>query len=227
MASTFWVELYFRSLNPNSVFKQLTNYLLQYRQVSIPSVGTIRLVQQPAQLDVADKIITPPSYTTAFSSDETVSEHQLAFLSAALQEEKSNVMERLSLIGERLREKIDGNGFDWKGIGWIGSSGESGVIAPGMLQPVRAERVLRQNAEHNVLVGDQELTSRHLWERKEAGEMMPEKKRSVFMIVGWIMLALAILFIVFMLYQGKFRIGATGSRQSPTSYLSAPSYQYR
>ena len=32
---------------------------------------------------------------------------------------------------------------------------------------------------------------------------MPEKKRSVFMIVGWIMLALAILFIVFMLYQRK------------------------
>lgn len=198
---------------------------MQYRQVSIPSVGTIRLVQQPAQLDVADKIITPPSYTTALSSEESVSEHQLAFLSAALQEEKSRVMDRLSLLGQRLREKIDRNGFDWKGIGWIGSSGEPEATTPAVLQPVRAERVLRPDAEHSVLIGDQETTSRQLSERKEAGEVVVEKERSVWMIVGWILLGLAILFIVFMLYQGKFRIGATGSRQSPTSYYSVPFHQ--
>lgn len=209
------------------MFKQLTNYLLQYRQVSIPSVGTIRLVQQPAQLDVADKIITPPSYTTAISSEEIVSEHQLAFLSAALQEEKDRVLEQLSALGQTLRSKMQDNGFNWKGIGWIGSSGESGMVTPAILQPVRAERVLRADAEHSVLVGDQELTSRHLSDRKEAAEEVIVKKRSVWMIVGWILLALALLFIVFMLYQGKFRIGATGSRQSPTSYFSAPSYQHR
>ena len=227
MASTFWVELYFRSLNPNSVFKQLTNYLLQYRQVSIPSVGTIRLVQQPAQLDVASKIITPPSYTTAINNDETVSDHQLMFLSAALQEEKDHVLKRLSALGQNLQSNMQESGFNWKGIGWIGTSGEAEAVHPAILQPVRAERVMRPDAEHSVLVGDQELTSRHLADRKEAGEVVPEKKRSVLMTVGWILLALAILFIVFMLYQGKFRIGATGSRQSPTSYVTAPSYQLR
>lgn len=225
MASTFWAELYFRSLNPNSVFKQLTNYLLQYRQVCIPSVGTIRLVQQPAQLDVADKTITPPCYRTEISSEEAVPEHQLAFLSAALHEEKDRVLELLSALGQRIREKMDGNGFDWKGVGWMGSSGVSEAMTPSLLQPVRAERVLRSDPEHSVRVGDREMTSRQLSERREEGEIAPQKKRSVWMIAGWVLLALAILFIVFMLYQGKFRIGATGSRQSPTSSLSGPALQ--
>lgn len=222
MVSTFWVELYFRSLNPNNVFKQLTNYLLQYRRISIPSVGTIRLIQQPAQLDVANKIITPPSFTTEISCDESVPEHQLAFLSAALQEERGRVLDRLSDLGQRLQSKLQGNGFEWKGIGWISQSGATSEVAPAMLQPVRAERVLRPGAEHSVLVGDQQRTSGQMSGLKEEAGLVAEKERSVWMIVGWTLLGLAILYIVFLLYQGKFRVGSTGSKQSPTGYVILP-----
>ena len=222
MASTSWVELYFRSLNPNNVFDQLTNYLLQYRTVSIPSVGTIRLVHQPSQLDVADKIITPPGFTAEISSEETVSEHQLAFLAAALQEEKDGVMRRLTELGKRLHSKMQDKGFEWKGIGIIRPSGEPVVVTPTLLEPVRAERVLRPDARHSVLVGDQERSSEQMAVTKEDVSGVAQKERSLWMMLGWILLGLAILYIVFLLYQGKFRVGATGSRQSPTGYLYTP-----
>ncbi|RYZ28015.1 MAG: hypothetical protein EOP49_41815, partial [Sphingobacteriales bacterium] len=195
MASTFWVELYFRSLNPNNVFKQLTNYLLQYRQVSIPSVGTIRLVRQPAQLDVAAKIIAPPSYRTEIISGDAVPEHQLAYLSASLEAERHSVMDRLSAFGQRLQQQLKGDGFNWKGIGWIGQGGDDTAITTSVLQPIPAERVLRQDAEHNVLVGDQEMTSTQMTGRREEVTTMAVAKRPLSIIIGWVLLAFAILFI--------------------------------
>jgi hypothetical protein len=215
--------LYFRSLNQDSVLDQLTKYLLQYRRVSIPSVGTIQLVQKPPQLNVVDKVILPPSYSAQIIAEETIPEHQLNFLSATLKEERSGVLRSLTELGERLKARMQSEGFDWKGIGLIRQSGESVFVPAIALEPVPAERVLRQNAEHSVLVGDQHMTSTQIAGWKEGTVI--ESKRSIFVIIGWILLLLSILFIVFILYQGKFRIISTGSKQAPTSYMHFQKYQ--
>jgi len=203
------------------VFQQLTNYLLQYKRVSIPSVGTIHLVQQPAQLKVADKVLLPPAFSAELQSEDTVPEHQLDYLSAALNQGKENVRQSLEKVGRWLVERMDGEGFHWKGIGLIRNNAiQSSVSLPAM-EAIPAERVLRRNAEHNVLVGDQQMTSRQITERNVDGVV--ERKRSIVDIVGWIVLLVAILYILFVLYQGKFRVGATGSKQSPTSSLQLKS----
>jgi hypothetical protein len=200
------------------VFNQLTKYLLQYKRVSIPNVGTILLVQQPPQLDVADKTIQPPTYTAELRDDETVSEHQLNFLSAIMRQEKESIHHSLNSLGLWLREKVRGNGFEWKGIGIIRAPGHPLSLPVGILETIPAQRVLRQDAEHSVLVGDQQLTSTQIAGRKAEEETARGTKRSIFVIVGWILLALSILYIIFVLYQGRFRIGATGSKASPTGY---------
>lgn len=201
------------------MFHQLTKYLVQYKRVSIPSVGTIQLIQQPAQLNVAEKIILPPAFSAELRNEETVSQHQLNFLSAALREEKENVLQGLEEFGSRLNEKIAGDGFDWKGIGFLHRSAIDGNVSSTTLEPVAAERVLRQDAEHKVLVGDQQMTSSQIAGWKEEDGAAKESRRSLLVIIGWVLLALSILYIIFILYQGKFRIGATGSRQSPTSLV--------
>lgn len=218
MGSTFWAELYFRSLKANSVFNQLTKYLLQYKRVSIPSVGTIQLVQQPSQLNVADKLLLPPTYTVGLKDEETVPDHQLNFLAAALKEEKESILYSLQELGSWLQEKVRGEGFDWKGIGTIRQNGPAVLIPVDGLGEVPAERVIRQDAEHQVLVGDQHLTSTQITGRKEVEEVVTGSKRSIFMIIGWIVLILSILYIIFVLYQGGFRVGATGSKAAPTGH---------
>lgn len=217
MASTFWAVLYFRSLNPNNVFNQLTKYLLQYQRVSLPSVGTIRLVQQPAQFNVVDKLILPPSFTAEVSEEEKVPEHQLVYLAAALREDKDKVRQQLTELGERLQNQFRGEGFHWKGIGVIRYGGQTTPSVPAALVPINANRVIRPNAEHQVLVGDQQMTSTQMAGLQD-GEAVTKNKRSVWMIVAWVLLILSLLYIVFVLYVGKFRMGATGSKQAPTSY---------
>lgn len=182
-------------------------------------MGTITLVHQPAQLNIADKLILPPAFVAEIGEDETVSDHQLFYLSAALQEEGAVVLQQLARLGERLKERIQAGGFYWKGIGLIREKREPMRLALPALGPVPAERVLRPDAEHNVLVGDQHLTSTQMTALKEEVDVAAGKERSVWVIVGWVVLFLAVLYIVLVLYQGKFRIGSTGSRQAPTSSL--------
>lgn len=220
MASTFWAELYFRSLNPNDVLDQLTKYLVQYKRVSIPAVGTILLVQRPSELNVADKTILPPSFTAQLNEEDAVPEHQLQFLAGSLKEEKETVLARLQDVGNKLKKQVNSDGFEWQGIGTIRRSDAPVTVSLPALQPLSAERVLRQNAEHNVLVGDQQMTSTQIAGlREEELEEGRKTKRSVLVIIGWIILLLSILYIIFILYQGKFRVGATGSKYAPTGLL--------
>ena len=54
--------------------------------------------------------------------------------------------------------------FYWKGFGWLRFTSDEMSFEPDeirleALQPMSAERVLRKNVQHSVLVGDQEITS--------------------------------------------------------------------
>ena len=199
------------------MLKYLTQYLFQYRSVSIPRVGTLQIIQHPPQLNVVDKLILPPSFSVALQQGEEVSDHQLNFLNANLNKGKEDVLKDLQFFGAKLHEKINGPGFTWEGLGTINRSTQSLPLTMDALEPVPAERVIRQDARHTVLVGDQERLSGH-----GADEMVLEttrKKRSVFIVIGWVLLLLSILVIAFLLYTGKFRVNASGSRQSPTSFV--------
>ena len=216
MASTSWQVLYFRSLKSSKVLNHLTTYLFQYRTVSIPHVGTIELVQHPPQLNVVDKLLLPPTFALQLKREEEVSDHQLHFLDAILQKGKDEVLRDLRFLGVKLQEKINGPGFNWEGLGTINRSTQTLPITVNSLEPVPAQRVIRHDARHKVLVGDQQRIS------GQAEDRLPVerrgRKRSIYMIIGWIILLLALLVIGFLLYQGKFRINASGSKQKPSSY---------
>lgn len=203
------------------MFESLTKYLLQYKRVSLPSVGTIQLLQQPAQLDVAGKVILPPSFIPELRPADAVPEHQLAFLSAQLNEEKETVNQLLEEFGLRLKEKLDGEGFHWNGIGVFHRNDDAQTpIAVTGLEPVVSERIIRHDAEHRVLVGDQQLTSTQIAGLRE--ETVTPNKSSVLLIIAWIILALSILYILFILWQGRFRLHATGAKTSPVAALQKP-----
>ena len=217
MDSTSWQVLYFRSLKVNNVLNLLTRYLLQYRTVTIPHVGTIQLVQRPSQLSVADKIIQPPSFSAEIKKEENVSTHQLNFLNHFLQKGPHSVLEDLKQFGDRLHDKINGPGFEWNGLGRFDRSTQSFSIPVTGLNSIAAERVMRENPDHQVLVGDRQTSSYQLADEKAGGEVV--KGRSTLIVVGWILLALSILFIAFFIYRGKFRVNAAGSKLSASSLI--------
>ena len=217
MDSTSWLVLYFRSLKVNNVLNLLTKYLLQYRTVTIPQVGTIQLIQRPSQLDVAAKIIQPPSFSAELKREENVSAHQLNFLDHFLKKGHHSVLDDLKQFGDRLHDRINGPGFEWNGFGRIDGNTQSFSIPVEGLYAITAERVMRENPDHQVLIGDKQTSSYKIADEKVGSEVV-ESKRSVLITVGWVLLALSILAIAFFIYQGKFKVNASGSKMPPQAH---------
>ncbi len=192
----------------------LTIYLFQYRKVSIPHVGMIQLVQHPPVLQLVDKKLGPPNFSAELKKEEEVSEHQLNFLDSFLNSGTEVVSKELSFFGDKLHEKINGSGFEWKGLGTITRSTQTLPIAITGFETIRAEKIIRQDSQHAVLVGDREMTSGQMNERRTFAEPV-RKKASPLITVGWILLGFSILAIAIFLYTGKFKVNAAGSKQSP------------
>lgn len=195
------------------MFQQLATYLSQYKQVAIPGVGSFELVQQPATLDVASKLIKPPLYLPRFSDRDSVREHQLDYLALDLNSNKDSVRTQLEEFGRELKKKIQHGALLWKGIGKLFSEDAKMVFQPDEieidgLQWMPAEKVLRKNVQHTVLRGEQEVLSASFYEE----EKTVGKRRSLVKLIGWIVVALAVIFIIVYLYRNSFNTSASGNK---------------
>ena len=90
-------------------------------------------------------------------------------------------------------------------------SGASGLVFSSLflnkLRPVEAHRVMRENASHAVIIGDREIQSH------EAAELLQEEHgKSLLMIIVWILIALALLFIGYLFYTKGFSPLSSGSQ---------------
>jgi len=209
MGSTFWAESYFRSLKRTKVLPLLTKYLLQYKRVSIPHIGSFELVQEPPQLQVADHLFLPPSFTTAYIKRDGVPEHQSRFFSTL---DASAGSDGLSLFGEQLHNRLRRGPVQWKGFGILRYSANEIVFEPQplilpALQALPAQKILRQDAVHQVLVGDQSVS-------KQAVEtdVPVRRQRRWAMTVAFVLLLLGLAAIIALLYQGRFLPQAAGMR---------------
>ena len=165
---------------------------------------------QSPQLDVADKCISSPTYITLHRTDDRVPDHQFRFLTSGIEKNES-FMEELFSFGEKLKRKIQSSPFHWKGFGTLRFSSNELLFEPDKmelegLQPVPAQKVLRENVQHNVLVGDQEMTSQQVTDVLNR----VESKRPWFMVLGWIVFILAVIAIIILLYVKNFQTTSTG-----------------
>jgi hypothetical protein len=195
------------------VLPLLTKYLIQYKRVCIPHIGTFEIVQHSPQLDIADKLFIPPRFTTKHLKQDAVPEHQFNFFASSEDAEKEKLKDDLSSFGQNLKHKIEKGPFRWTGFGTLSYAANEVVFEPqaielDSLQNIPAEKVIRLNVAHHVLVGDREFTSHQMMEQalRDSGH-----KRPLYMIIGWIILILAILAIIFILYTGNFQTGSAGS----------------
>ena len=191
------------------MFQQLNQYLFQFRALCLPSFGTIRLVAQPARLDVVEHLIYAPTYEPHFSADDDdLSEHQLEYFTATLRKDEADVEAFFIKAGETLRSKVEQGAFNWGGIGTFECDNDQIFLHPKTdnLEAVPAQRVIREKTQHAVLVGDQVVMT------DPAAERVVEEKRrrDMWVIVAWILTVLAVLAIAYYLYQHQASPQASG-----------------
>jgi hypothetical protein len=141
-----------------------------------------------------------------------VPDHQLLFLCAS-GAPRERARADLFSFGEQLKSRIEKEDFCWNGFGSLRFKANELVFEPEFirlesLQKIQAEKVMRQDAEHSMLVGDREMTSTEMI----TSLSLKFRRRSLVMVIGWILALIAFIAIIILLYLGKFQTTAAGLR---------------
>ncbi|MEO6722202.1 MAG: hypothetical protein ABIN67_17680 [Ferruginibacter sp.] len=124
--------------------------LFQNKTCRLPGIGTLMMVSRSAQTDFANSQILAPVETIEFIRENN----------------GENVFNEFSAMSELLITKLDeSKSVFLKGIGTLTRDEEGQInfealqIDPVFFQPIATERVIRENTEHSMLVGDQQTTN--------------------------------------------------------------------
>ena len=149
------------------MFQVLNAYLFQHRSISIPGLGTIYLETFSANVDVADRTILPPLYQFRFDKYfDSPDREFFAYIASQRNVLDYEAIKWYNEFSTDLRNRIRTEEMvNWEGVGILRKDEGGNVIfeptpANGLfMAPTPAFRVNRQNAQHTLLVGDQERTN--------------------------------------------------------------------
>jgi nucleoid DNA-binding protein len=145
----------------------LKSYLVQHKSINIPGLGTIYLERIPARTDIVNKQLLPPQYIYRF--DKYFDAPDADFFNYLATHQKMEDYEAIKWYNEfayNLRTQIrTDEKAAWEGIGVFKKDSSGEIIfednnqQPAGLLPVAANRIVRSDASHHILVGDRETTT--------------------------------------------------------------------
>lgn len=173
----------------------VARYLSFRKQLSLQGIGTFSVEQLPARLDFPNRLLHAPQSILHFSTTAKQDDAFEQWLSSELHISHASVKEKLQTLVQQLQQNLSGNhAVEWKGIG-IFSTDENKLLhfTPAfetvVSLPVKAEKIIRKNAEHIVRVGEDEKTNTEM-EELLFGET--KKKISSFWMIALVLLLIGI-----------------------------------
>ena len=211
------------------MYGELHQYLILHKQLNVPGIGTFQVERKPADLDVAGKLINPPAYTIALHhSNATPSNKIFSWLATELNISEYDALARFNDFAFDIRNKVmAGDRLLWNGIGTLtkGMAGEirfeASLKGMSIGEPVAAHKVIRDDAEHKIMVGEQEKTSTEMLEW-----LSPiEKKRSYWWVISLMVGLLAVAFIAWHFYSKGMLTSSAANEQELTPQKGSPTYK--
>ncbi len=198
----------------------LLKYLLQYQQLGLPGIGYLQLHTRASQTDIVNKRILPPTPAFRFATDVPAASQKdlVRFIASRMQVAEDLALRELEDFCTTALEGIKkGLPLEWSGFGSIrkGLAGEMAFELSSKsifaFPPVTAERVIRVNAEHTILVGDTEKTNTQMSELLTEDE---PQKRSRWWVWALVLAFAGLGVLGFYLYQHNGRIDAFRNQQT-------------
>jgi hypothetical protein len=201
------------------MFDLLNSYLFQNKSISIPGLGTIYLETLPASVDISTKNILPPLYYFRF--DKYFDAPDKEFFSYLANHRRIPDYEALKWYNEfafNLRNRIHQlEKIEWEGVGVLRKDLEGNILFesclgnPFFLMAVPARQVIRQDAQHRLLVGDRERTSGEMneWLQHENAS----RKSGSWWIYAAIVAALSLLFLFLYFSSKGWTMSSLGNQQ--------------
>jgi nucleoid DNA-binding protein len=203
------------------MYELIYKFLIKYRTIDLPGIGTFTLRVQPAQSRFVDQSFLPPKYYVAFEQDHAVDDVDAREQGAVTQERIAPSRKVFSWIADNygltdkeaiirfneflfeLRKELDaGKKIVWSGIGTLEKDAGGEIKfncdknALPWLQQTVAKKVIRENAEHTMLVGETEKTSAQMSEILLNPRSIKDKRAywwvwplaviiAIFIFLGW------------------------------------------
>ena len=191
---------------PHIMIDILNGYLIQNKSISIPGLGTIYLERLPAMNDFTNRQIQPPSYRFRFDKYfDAPDKDFFTFLATHKNIPEYEAIKQYNEFAYDLRNRIRREQkFTWPDIGILSKemSGEIHFESSSLntfLPPVKATRVIRQDVQHPILVGDQEMTTQDMSEMLSEETYVEKESWWTYALI-FFAIALCLLFFHFFRY---------------------------
>ena len=140
----------------------LYQYLFQFHQLPMPGFGLMTLKKMPAQLNIIEKNIQPGFFVPEFHQDNAGSDqHLISWLADKQQLSVADMVGQLNEYISTLMKKVREEGsVAWGSLGFFQITDqnifhfEGNYVRPLGMVALNAEKVIKSNAGHEVLVGD-------------------------------------------------------------------------
>lgn len=211
------------------MYGELYQYLILHKQLNIPGVGTFQLERKPADIDFINKMANPPVYTIALHHGNTTpSKNVFSWLASALNISESDASTKFNDFALDVKDKVlAGEKLHWNGVGIL-TKGMAGEIRfEASLKdlkagtPVPAIKVIREYAQHSILVGEQEKTSTEM-----AEILVPSTKTKVhWWGLAVIAILLAVIFLAIYFSSNGVSTSSAGNQQKLEPQKQSPTHQ--
>lgn len=179
----------------------LNEFLLSHHELPLDGVGVLRVASQPAQYDVTVRAFVPPAAVMTFeplAADDSVSLQPLVrFVAQHQQLAEEDAYETVMQWQQQMLQQLQqGEAVAIGSFGSLQQHNNELHFTPAQMQPgfasIAAERVIREGAVHQMVVGDVETTSSEM----EAYYDQQEKATDRWWLLPLIVAAVAIALIV-------------------------------
>ena len=192
----------------------LYEFLVLNKKLSLPGIGTISLQQSPSELDITSRQITPPSFHYSLdATNDSPSKKLFEWLSASTAITEWDAIKAVNDFSSSFKNELaDKKEVTWEKIGTFKKDGAGHLKLNSAtflknVQPVIAEKVIRQKAEHTILVGEKERSAA---EMEEYFADTPAK-RNYTGLIAVILIVVAIMFIGWYFSENGFTPASAGN----------------
>jgi hypothetical protein len=198
------------------MFEALYLFLIRHKQLILPEIGTITIQMQPARTQFVERTVLPPEFSFNFSPiSKPISNKFFSWLSHQLGVPESEAIVSFNDFALLFKNDLEnGKIIQWNRLGRFSRNSSNEIIFHPeekdflFFQPVHAEKVLRENVKHHLIVGEKERTASDLSEVLHVPETLSSRRDQ------WWIWPVAII-VILTIYIAWF-LSENGSNASPT-----------
>ena len=210
------------------MYAELYRYFIQHKKLYLPGIGNFILERKPAEADFVNRCINPPSYSISLQQESVKpSSKFFAWLASVFNISEKEAIIRFNDFVFDLRKEINsGSKVEWNGIGII-SKGLGDTIRfsaeelNSTAKVVHAEKVIREKAEHAILVGERERTSVEMTELLN----IPAGRKSIWWVIPLFLVLLAFMFIGWYLSKNGLSTASVSNTKKNIPAVSSETYK--